>query len=55
MRGERSIYFKWLEMIIENYEEERSDKAARIVWNWAIDKFKPDGFKKIEEIEEEDN
>jgi hypothetical protein len=52
MRSERSIYFAWLEMIIENYEEDVGDNKGKELWNWCVDRFKPDGFKKIEE---EDN
>jgi hypothetical protein len=48
MSRERSTYFTWLEILIEQYEQEIGDGRGRELWNHLIDKYKPEGFEKIE-------
>jgi hypothetical protein len=49
MSRERSMYFQWLEVIIKQYEVDVGDGRGKELWNYLIDKYLPDGFKKMEE------
>jgi hypothetical protein len=48
-KRERSTLFNWLEVIIQDYEDEVGDEKGKDVWNWMIDRYKPDGFIKMED------